>query len=531
MTPASLAHRTEQCDRFVRTARNTLEDGFGVPFDFWLPGNTDTPVADGVLGALAARARKSRCVDPGECITVEQTGEETLVAVLLTVGGSMLNGSFVIAHATFRGVPVDMLRRLARMCWRQINMNQQVEKYRRDLDLCASQIGDNFEELAFLRTMSGHLDMADVSLGKWHVAELVLPLLLPMLRAEALVLVAADRRDDNPSDVTVGQPVIWVGPRRIDAETCRSVIEHYRVTAAVQPVVDNRVQLGPLGNQLPGIAECILTALIQGPAIFGWLLAVNRTHRQFPPAEGDEGWALSNSEFGTVEASLLGSVSSMLATHGRNVELFGQKEALLVGVVRAMVSAIEAKDPYTCGHSERVAMVAQLLARQLGLVETDCERIYLSGLLHDVGKIGVRDGVLGKPGKLDADEFAEIRRHPDQGWAILQDLDQLDYAFPGVLHHHESFDGNGYPDGLVGDAIPLAARILAVADSFDAMASNRPYRQGMPHEKVHAILHKGAGQQWDPLVVDAFFQIVDQITAAWQSYRPHATPSRQLAAV
>jgi HD-GYP domain-containing protein (c-di-GMP phosphodiesterase class II) len=268
----------------------------------------------------------------------------------------------------------------------------------------------------------------------------------------------------------------------------------------------------------------IIVPLLKGIQEMGWLVAINRL---VVPTDENVPLGMSDLEFGTVEAGLLASAASMLATQASNVELFVAKEGLLVGVVRAMVSALDAKDPYTCGHSERVALVGQRLARQLGLDERYCNQLYLTGLLHDIGKIGISDAVLSKPGKLSDQEFDEIKRHPDQGWLILHDLDPLNYVLPGVLHHHESYNGTGYPDQLAGDEIPLDARILAVADAYDAMSSDRPYRKGMDAEKVDAILRAGAGTQWDARVIEAFFTARDEIRTISESYRPRAIASRR----
>jgi HD-GYP domain-containing protein (c-di-GMP phosphodiesterase class II) len=149
----------------------------------------------------------------------------------------------------------------------------------------------------------------------------------------------------------------------------------------------------------------------------------------------------------------------------------------------------------------------------MGLSHHECEELYMTGLLHDIGKIGVPDGVLSKPGKLTEAEFAQIRLHPEIGYQILKNLTPLDYALPGVLHHHEAVDGSGYPYGLSGDEIPLYARVLAVGDAYDAMTSDRPYRGGMDSEKAEAILRSGAGQQWDARAVNAFFAVATEIRA------------------
>src|SRR5262249_10337019 len=130
--------------------------------------------------------------------------------------------------------------------------------------------------------------------------------------------------------------------------------------------------------------------------------------------------------------------------------------------------------------------------------------VFLAGLLHDIGKIGIRDAVLSKQGPLTAEEFEHVKQHVTIGYSILQNLRPIVHLLPGVRNHHERYDGEGYPDGLAGDAIPLLARILAVADSYDAMTTNRPYRESMPVQQVEKILLEGAGGQWDKRVIDAF---------------------------
>jgi HD-GYP domain-containing protein (c-di-GMP phosphodiesterase class II) len=151
------------------------------------------------------------------------------------------------------------------------------------------------------------------------------------------------------------------------------------------------------------------------------------------------------------------------------------------------------------------------IAKHLDLDQRSLNTIYLSGLLHDIGKIGINDDVLRKPGPLTPAEFEHIKMHPELGYKILVDLNELDEVLPVVLHHHENWDGKGYPRGLSGEQTPLLARIVAVADAFDAMGSDRPYREGMPDDKVDAILRAGAGKQWDAKVIEAFFAVREDI--------------------
>jgi len=198
-----------------------------------------------------------------------------------------------------------------------------------------------------------------------------------------------------------------------------------------------------------------------------------------------------------------------------------------VSVVRTLVSAIESKDDYTCGHSERVARYGKRLAKEVGYDQEACERLYLTGLLHDVGKIGVSDAVLKKEGALTTEEFAEIQKHPELGWAILRELEHLDYVLPGVLHHHEREDGKGYPDQLGGDEIPRDGQLLAVVDAFDAMTSDRPYRKGMSVKKAVEIFKEGAGTQWNAALVEDFLKILPDILAIKDNYCRPPVPIRE----
>jgi putative nucleotidyltransferase with HDIG domain len=173
-------------------------------------------------------------------------------------------------------------------------------------------------------------------------------------------------------------------------------------------------------------------------------------------------------------------------------------------VVLSHVRAVEAKDTYTCGHSERVAEYAVRLGRKLGLPEADLETLRAAGYLHDVGKIGVPDRVLAKPGRLTDVEMEIMRRHPALGREILGRVTTLAPALPAIEHHHERWDGRGYPGGLAGEAIPFLARVVSVVDAYEAITSDRAYQPARTPAEARRILARGAGGQWDP-----------EVTAAW----------------
>lgn len=182
-------------------------------------------------------------------------------------------------------------------------------------------------------------------------------------------------------------------------------------------------------------------------------------------------------------------------------------KALLGGLLQSLTTVIDSKDPFTAGHSERVARIATLIAKQMGLPPAQVGDVYLAGLLHDVGKIGVRDEVLQKPGKLTREEYEEVQKHPAVGDRIVASIKPFDRLRGAVRHHHERWDGNGYPDRLTRDEIPLLARIIAVADACDAMMSARRYRPGRSPIDIDAVFTAEAGKQFDPLVVRAFMAV------------------------
>lgn len=215
----------------------------------------------------------------------------------------------------------------------------------------------------------------------------------------------------------------------------------------------------------------------------------------------------NSDDFDSVDAKLLNSIANESAIYLENAMLFEDVHDLMMGLIHSLTSAVDAKDAYTCGHSERVALLTRQLAREMRLPEASVERFYMAGLLHDVGKIGVPERVLQKEGKLTDEEFALIKKHPEIGARILGDIKQIEDIIPGVLHHHERWDGRGYPYGLSGKGIPLMGRVLCLADSFDAMTSSRTYRKALPLEVAIAEIQRSAGTQFDPELAEIFVGI------------------------
>jgi len=186
-----------------------------------------------------------------------------------------------------------------------------------------------------------------------------------------------------------------------------------------------------------------------------------------------------------------------------------ENHELFLGSIRMLAAAIDEKDPYTRGHSDRVARYSVLIGQQLGLSPEELDKLRISALLHDVGKIGVDDRVLKKPGALTAEEFEIMKQHPSKGANIMRPVAQLKDVLPGIELHHEHINGKGYPYGLKGDEIPLMARIIAVSDTLDAITTNRPYQSAMDTEAALEIIRKVAGTKFDQKVVEALVRIVD----------------------
>ena len=176
-------------------------------------------------------------------------------------------------------------------------------------------------------------------------------------------------------------------------------------------------------------------------------------------------------------------------------------------MLSVLTGAIEARDPYTRGHSARVTALAEAVARRLGWGEERLASLRLGGPLHDIGKLAVSDAVLRKEGRLDAQELAQIREHPKVGARLLLRVAALRDAIPYVLYHHERWDGSGYPTGKAGEEIPLEARVLAVADAFDAMTSDRPYRRALTRAQALAEVERCAGTQFDPRIARIFLEL------------------------
>ncbi|MFG0288174.1 MAG: HD-GYP domain-containing protein [Rhodopirellula sp. JB044] len=399
-----------------------------------------------------------------------------------------------------------------------------------DIESLSASLGEKFEEIRMIHDLTARLELQD---DPSETCQELLEQLIVCVSCETLII----QLDPDEDDVLggglqgIGRPIELTDlDRVVHAAIVESGIEDLGEGGCADPEMNSSSEVTAqrrAGDRPDWRKETVIVNHSSNPDL------MNRRVVMMPIARGSVRLgrliAIRNSnsnEFGTIEVDLMRSVLMVLALHLMNKRQFHEMQSMLEGTVRSLASALDAKDAYTHGHSSRVADLAVQLALRLGLGDRSAEALQLAGILHDIGKIGIDDSVLKKPGSLTPEEFDQIKRHPVLGYEILKDIRPFRHILPAVRHHHESWDGRGYPDGLVGDEIPRDAQILAVADAFDAMISDRPYRRGMPLEKVREIFQKGRGQQWAADVVDALLQSHD-LMQAYAEQRPFARPDLQ----
>jgi len=307
------------------------------------------------------------------------------------------------------------------------------------------------------------------------------------------------------------QLVVTAGSGLIDIDERMAAVLHSRLVEEInsgkEALLDSEVD-SPFKYDWPGNIKNIIAVPLfgkdrveshfaertqDGNCVTGLMVAINRIDKQ---------------DFDSTDVKLFNSVANGCAVFVENGRLFKDLEELFIGSLKALTSSIDAKDPYTRGHSERVAFISRWIAKRLteeeALEEDQIHKIYLAGLLHDIGKIGIDEAVLCKQGKLTEQELSRIRKHPSIGAGILREIKQMRDIVPGVLCNHEQVDGKGYPNGLVGEQIPLTGKIVGLADSFDAMTSKRTYRDALTVEQALAEIEKGLGTQFDEKVGRVF---------------------------
>jgi HD-GYP domain-containing protein (c-di-GMP phosphodiesterase class II) len=383
-------------------------------------------------------------------------------------------------------------------------------RYEEGTESFIEQITQDFEELTWLRQSHRFADLYSVKASSVELAHTCVSSMTQVIQAESLLFLEISGLNVQSTVAPSKIHVLAGPPVDFTAWELDQWLHELTERGRTSPILlDSSVDARWL-KRFPHIRNCMLTVVSKGERIFGWLIAINKLIPIGPTSDQErKSFAdLYRPRFGTFEAGLLTTAANMLASQASNSELFAAQEELTKGLVLAIINAIDAKDCYTAGHSERVASFSHAIASRMGLTPKECDRIHMAGLLHDVGKIGIPDSILKKPDKLTDEEFQFVKAHPVIGYSILKHLNSIDYVLPGVLYHHEAFNGSGYPQGLQGNAIPLMARILAVSDAFDAMTSTRAYRKALSLEEAMQILGNGSSKTWDTEIVNVLFECI-----------------------
>lgn len=346
-----------------------------------------------------------------------------------------------------------------------------------------NQLTESFETIDLLYSLGR--GMGDMARPEHFVASACQMLARTMRFGFVGVVMSTD------SDLPSGLNGVTRFSGNVETAALARVMEEHAKSASESPrgIIVSEAEILPGGGQ----TQLCMQRLLRDGRTVGFLAA------------GDKQGA--DPQVSSYDTQLFEAAAGYMGAFLDNASLYAQQRALFMGTIEALAAAIEAKDRYTCGHAKRVAHLSEKLARAIGLPEEQCETIRISGLLHDVGKIGVPEAVLCKSGRLSDEEFAAIKLHPEMGHRILKDIAMLRDELPGVLHHHERWDGKGYPHGLAGEQIPLIARIMGLADTFDAMSSTRSYRSAMPREKVLAEILRCGGTQFDPALAPEFVKL------------------------
>lgn len=353
---------------------------------------------------------------------------------------------------------------------------------RRDIEDLSSQLAEAYEQFHLLYRLSA--DMT-VSHKPTPLFEDMCRELIASTVVESFAAIIHANGEPEPNCIVAGPLEI----ARDDVIRLYEQARHLPPNAGPYTVVNNVAERPDLAWAGAWLSQFILFPLASSKNTLGGILAINRRDGQ---------------DFGSEETRFVGAMAQRASAFLENARLYDDLEQLFMGMLHALVSSIDAKDPYTCGHSQRVAWLSRHIASLAGLTEAACRRAYLSGLLHDIGKIGISEAVLRKEGLLTPDEYGEIKRHPRIGANILQSVRQVDDLVPGILHHHDRFDGRGYPFDLAGEQVPLLGRIVCLADSFDAITTSRTYRQARPIEEARDEIARCAGRQFDPALAERF---------------------------
>lgn len=350
------------------------------------------------------------------------------------------------------------------------------------------ELSQSYEELMLLYNLSSHMKVTQSSST---YLQLACDQLTQLINVEGIAIFL-DKKIDGAKRLALsaGSGLVSIDPNLADILQIHLAAE---LKQGKEALLDSSFD-SPFTYDWPQDIKSVIAVPLNGAdSMVGLMVATN---------------IVAKPDFDNIDVKLFNSVAHQCAVFLENGRLFGDLKELFVGSLKALTSSIDAKDQYTRGHSERVAFIARWITDRIAettpIDEDEVHRIYLAGLLHDIGKIGISEVVLRKRGKLNDDEMARIKAHPQIGASILSEIKQMKDIVPGVLTHHEREDGKGYPKGLTGDRIPLIGKIISLADSFDAMTSRRVYREALSIKRAMAEIEKGIGTQFDPEIARIF---------------------------
>ena len=372
-----------------------------------------------------------------------------------------------------------------------VNSGDEFEDLAKSFNVMAGQLGRQFHALSTIAEIDQAI-LGTLDTGK--IVDTLLTRMRDVFRCDGVAVTLLDAKVPSVGRTYIGDG----GPRGTSVNEVIGLTpeEIARLRANPDSLV---ITDGDLPSYLDPLAARGITSFLVLPIFLKERLSgiIALGHRTGAVPSGDD-------------VSQARQLADQVAVALSNTRLVEELAELNWGTLTALARAIDAKSPWTAGHSERVTNMALRIARAMGLSQRELDTMHRGGLLHDIGKIGTPPEILDKPGRLTPDEANTMRLHVRIGARILEPIAAYADVIPVVLHHHEWFDGTGYPDGLAGEAISLGARIFAVADCFDALVSDRPYRAGMERERVIEIIKQGAGRQFDPNVVQAFLKVMSR---------------------
>lgn len=364
-----------------------------------------------------------------------------------------------------------------------LNREQAIHVAHDELANLSANLATTYEELSLLYRISGCMKVTG---SASEFLKNVSDDLLEVMNIEAAVGVIYAHPPAVRKDIVVLSGSIDLNMDQIEMLTSTQISP--RLAHADGPILDNHYSASPETGLGVAVNKIVAVPLMTDDEVIGMLVGINKRGRDFDSSD----------------VKLINSIANQASVFLVNNRLYADLQDLLMGVLHALTATIDAKDPYTCGHSHRVATLAKRIAEKAGFSAEKVQQIYMAGLLHDIGKIGVPERVLCKEGRLTDEEYTIVKRHPAIGARILQGIRQLDEIIVGIFTHHERPDGRGYPQGLSGDQVPIEGRIVGLADVFDAMTSDRTYRKALKLEDVLTEIKRCAGTQFDPKLVETF---------------------------